>query len=760
MATFLLGAGCHVQIPKKRGLLFRGDWAFEINRTPWVGCPPESGCDLLLDEEGFCEDGNCLKCDLPHPLGKCKLRKMLKGNTVEDDEEDGEATHEESENADMGIVPNLGKFRRHCGQTETCTRKRPCCSTPGCGVVVDPNDPKSMARAGYAPGMITGYCGLTPGCSLSSPCGLTPRCCLPVMAPSLNPASVGMMGNVTQQPYILSAVPGGGIAAGSGMIPIGSVVPAGGILPRGGIVGINGMIHRSCGLTPQCSAARPCGLTPQCGVLVPPGMAQQNVILLAGAMGIPANAGAVGMGALGLGSGASPQRVSPTGNTGGLVTGGSVTGAMLSPGGVQVSPGGMMVTADGRMVNPAQAQIVQGLTMSGYPQTGYPPIGYAESGYSPGYPRQNALQLDVEEGYLEAEVAQAAPKTPQKEAETAAKSSMPAPRHHPLPTRPTFERSQGLSNLQKEPSKSKAVAKTALSENTRKEKSDQTAVIQQAYLQGMIAMMKQQQHQQQAHPASSSPITPVSYNAPMPGKVAPFAPQGSQNPYAQNPYNHISYGDAPHSARQQGMFGNPLSFLPSLPGAGNQSGTPFLGLLGIVKDEPAVNAAPPVYPAGMNVQALQEMRRKQVRSKETAEEARLAQALREQTKRAELREMQVRKAPAKTRSASASSEPEAVTTAKRDSRGTESVVEHTAGHTAMESGTFDKNLHNDGPLPDPQRKVATNKRRIKGVSEDAEKMEGMASMGAPVKPPTLESKRYGSSAPMPPLIQQANYDTR
>lgn len=63
--------GCSTSLYKKRGLLFRGDWAFEINRTPWVGCPGD------IDAEG-CEKGENGEKGKKGLLNGCSLTNKAK----------------------------------------------------------------------------------------------------------------------------------------------------------------------------------------------------------------------------------------------------------------------------------------------------------------------------------------------------------------------------------------------------------------------------------------------------------------------------------------------------------------------------------------------------------------------------------------------------------------------------------------------------------------------------------------------------------
>lgn len=746
LAFFALGivlqlVGCHVHMPKKRGLLFRGDWAFEINRTPWVGAPTgtASGCDLVVEDDGYCEGGyTCIQCNLPHALGKCKLGQRIRGELLGEEVEDGENKEETPLSA--------GKFRRHCGLQPTCTRERPCGSTPGCGVLVDTSDPLAMVRAGFLPGMTFHACGLTPHCSQAAPCGQTPRCALPVRA------------NIPQQSFApqaiaLTPIPGSGIAAGSAMIPVGTAVPPGGLLPSGGLVGVTGMVHRSCGLSPQCGPGRPCGLTPQCAALVPPAAATPNLVLLADSMG---------------------------GNMSGT--------AVMTPGTIQVAPNGALVAASGGMVGSPGSQIVHGMSMSGHPQTGYPPIGYAEEGYSPGSPR--LPDMDDRE-YDEETLAK---KEAKRKEEAVAKSSMPYPRHHPLPTRPAFERSPGMGKAGRQaedgqstsetktaqPAKSKA--KSSVTDEETEENRD--SAIQQAYLKGMIAAMKQQQTQ-------NGGVTQASYNPQQPNVRTAVPAATPQMPYGQNPYVQTPYGNAVPQQRT-----GPLGLFPQ-PSA---TGTPLLGWLGLVKNSAPVNPQQyvPMTQAGQmpqtvstpqNLYAAQNLDNTQ--NMQVAQNQQLLLMLKaknmQETKTAENaasvpNKKAGKKAAAPTKRRVSDDEEEwedeiddsdrelAVKPKARSMSTAQSQNVSSNDSSKVRKSQVDANQKvavssrraplpmDPEPLPSPQRKVAV-KRSAAPNPEDLESLNDLEEMEVPVptKPPTLAVKPSGTDAPTSSIIQQAAY---
>ena len=412
---FLFLGGCSAQ-KTDRGYLIRHESAWELNRTPWIGCPPDSHCD-----EGKSGFFDCLKKDSGNGKG-CK------------------------------------KFRRHCGVTPDCLAKNPCCKTLGCGMWVDPCEPMvagSPARA----------CGLTPFCSPMKPCSLTPYCAKPgPVAP--NALVLGNMGTMnggfipntmsTPQPTLapptvpsqtptkpptiagpngmrigtapnrfpvpggmlvsmgivpgVSAIATGGLVAAAGVAtPAGVMTPSGVLLPNG-VLQSQGVI-RACTSHPNCVAARPCGLA-GCGMIVPVTTVSNNAMMLASALSAP-----------------------------------GIAGNVMQAGGFPNQP-------------------VPGLSMNGTPQVGYPPI----AGRTPWYPQHVQAPATEEEEEESVEV----PTQPQ--------SQMPAPRFHPVPSKPAFQRSEGLPTT---PTQKRTVSGTGkvLTRETL------NAALEQAYLEGIADAM-------------------------------------------------------------------------------------------------------------------------------------------------------------------------------------------------------------------------------------------------------------------------------
>jgi hypothetical protein len=454
----LLLAGCTHQ-KTKRGHLFRGDWAFEYNRTPWIGCPTGSDCP-----DAECQD-----------VGKTKSRGLFACLKKDSNER------------------NRKGLRRHCAMNAGCTQKNPCCRTLGCGMWIDSDDSVLPASLGGS----TRACGLTPFCFPHSPCRLVPNCGKPMSNPqtlaladqqalsglggmgivgggingggingTVNGMTNGMptvrgmspggginpnrvMGTSPAGTYVsrgivpgASAITSGGMVAAIGVAtPAGTMMPTGVRLPNGALN--NNIVLRACVMSPNCTAAHPCGLTPHCGGAVAVNLVANNAIALASAL--QAQGGT--------------SRVMQT--------------------------GGM-----GMLVNPMTNQPINGLTMSGYTQAGYPPIGYAPTGYAPGYPRYAVGMLEgsdaSEEVYDEAEET-IHPET---------RSAMPVPRFHPVPSKPVFQRSEGMAPTPatQRPESQRTVAKpTTIAMAEQREVSEQEleAALDRAYLEGVSAAMNE-----------------------------------------------------------------------------------------------------------------------------------------------------------------------------------------------------------------------------------------------------------------------------
>ena len=475
--------GCSHQ-KTQRGHLFRGDWAIEYNRTPWIGLPPDSG---YLEPEEKAESRKIFACFTK--ANRCNSDKNRKG------------------------------FRHHCAQNAECSAQDPCCRTLGCGMWIDSADPTTLATLGGA----ARACGLLPFCTPQRPCCLTPNCGRPVNV-NVNPQTLmmanqnagmpgrnvvsgvasssaatmqggipgGMQGNMgtvrgmnptgttpngmfpngiiphgmipsgvlpsgTTPNGVMpggttTAVPGatlvsrgivpgasaitsGGMVAAIGVAtPAGTMTPVGVRLPNGMVS--NAIVLRACMMTPNCTAVRPCCLTPHCGGAVAANMVANNATVLASA----------------------------------LQAQGVASGVMQA--------GGMGMAGMGMLVNPVTNQPINGLTMSGYPQVGYPPIGYAPTGYAPGYPRLAVGMVDT------GEVAEELPLEEEIVLPRETRSSMPVPRFHSIPTQPSFQRSEGM------PSAPQTHAQpTAMTHRHAMSEMELESALDQAYLEGVAAAM-------------------------------------------------------------------------------------------------------------------------------------------------------------------------------------------------------------------------------------------------------------------------------
>jgi hypothetical protein len=230
-----------------------------------------------------------------------------------------------------------------------------------------------------------------------------------------------------------SAITTGGMVAAIGVAtPAGTMTPVGVRLPNGMVS--NNAVLRACMMTPNCTAAHPCGLTPNCGGAVAINLVANNAIALASA----------------------------------LQAQGVASGVMQA--------GGM-----GMLANPMTNQPINGITMSGYPQAGYPPIGYAPTGYAPGYPRYAA-------GMIVGETEEEEPET-EEIVQPETRSAMPVPRFHPIPSKPAFQRSEGMAPT---PEPQRTVAKpttTAMTEQNGVSEKELEAALDRAYLEGVSAAM-------------------------------------------------------------------------------------------------------------------------------------------------------------------------------------------------------------------------------------------------------------------------------
>ena len=443
LTVFLVGC---IHEKTKRGHIVRGDWAVEYNRTPWIGCQADADCaDCNGTENG--ERKNLFSC-----LKNGSDRKERRA------------------------------FRRHCATTPRCTSEEPCCRTLGCGMWVEPTEEGAIR-----------VCGLTPFCFTQKPCGLTPNCGKPanqsvnpqtMMQPnqpilgelgnvlnvlggnvplgqsgvptmrgmppgSMSPGmmssgmmSSGMMSPGMMSPGMMSNVPAPGVMPGTlvsrGIVPGASAITSGGMVAAIGVatpsgtmtpVGVrmpngmvsNTMVLRACVMSPNCTAARPCGTTPHCGGAVAVNLVANNAIVLASALQ-----------------------------------------------GQGVASGVMQV---GGMVNPMMGQPMMNQPMMGQMMAAAPQMGQVSAAH---IQHASGMVVADEVPVVEEKVEFALPET---------RSQMPVPRFHPIPTQPTFQRSEGMT-----PTPS-AQRTTAMSETLSVSEHELEAALDQAYLQGVAAAM-------------------------------------------------------------------------------------------------------------------------------------------------------------------------------------------------------------------------------------------------------------------------------
>jgi hypothetical protein len=154
-----------------------------------------------------------------------------------------------------------------------------------------------------------------------------------------------------------------------------------------------------------------------------------------------------------------------------------------------MASGVMQAGGMGMLVNPITNQPISGLTMGGYPQAGYPPIGYAPTGYAPGYPRA-AIGMAGMTGINTGEAEDENNEEEEMVLPAETRSSMPVPRFHPIPTKPAFQRSEGMSTTPTQRTAPQPPATVMTNQNERSEVAFEAA-LDQAYLEGVTAAMEE-----------------------------------------------------------------------------------------------------------------------------------------------------------------------------------------------------------------------------------------------------------------------------
>jgi len=409
----------------KRGFVFRGDWAFEYNRTPWIGHPGNT------DIPGTESSGKETKKKI------CPVCKQEKGETSWKD-------------ALLGPFANKDK---KC----LCDRIRSGGGIPGgnpYGGNINITSYNPTVANTFPGAFGGGYPGTLPPGSLSLPPGAV-----------VVPNGV-LLPNGTLLPQSLFFPQAGGMTAG---VPnagqnnpaqngAGNTVPpqpplspnatnANGVAPQGeqGIPGqVPGTFNPQNGtpstVPPAPASQLPPGqLTP--GQLAPgqvtPGSEQAALLQMQSIL--PGLSGA-GINGVGVNSPSIPQTAPMPGYA-----------SSLAP--------QWQNSQNPMLVNPAANQVVPGLSMTGTQAPGYPPIGYAPTGYSPGYAQQMVAPMPGV-NQVNPLTATATAKTGQNDSDeesgdeaaeasrTAARRSMaqmPYPRFHPVPTHPAFQRSMGMA---------------------------------------------------------------------------------------------------------------------------------------------------------------------------------------------------------------------------------------------------------------------------------------------------------------------------
>ena len=411
-AVLMIATGCSSQ-QKKRGIVFRGDWAFEINRTPWVGHPGHT--DVPGTENGENSEN--------------KQKKSL-------------CTRDKKSSLTDSLLGPLTSFRSKC-QCKDCVASR----ANGANIN-DTSYSDHPSIANTFPNPMTGaYPGTIPQGSLSLPPGAI-----------VVPTGV-LMPNGTLLPHHLFYEQ----PHPSGPIPVGNPV---GINPTTGQPIFQPWQATGQGGYPATQGQQP--VVQQGHALsqtlqqVESGTSPGQSPALTTPQGVPGQPSPLPMpsqvpGAPGLAPGVP--------DLSGVVMPHAGTSEMQNPG-MQNVLSQSLNTSNPMLVNPAYAQVVPGLSMTGTQAPGYPPIGYAPSGYSPGYAQQmaappimgpmgaNAPQqpsLTASGGSIaNRNPSQGKPSstttTEEEESELPRRvASMPYPRHFPVPTRPVYQRHWGIA---------------------------------------------------------------------------------------------------------------------------------------------------------------------------------------------------------------------------------------------------------------------------------------------------------------------------
>jgi len=424
-AVLIIATGCSSQ-QKKRGIVFRGDWAFEINRTPWVG----------------------------HP-GNTDLPGTENGETSENKQKKSLCTRDKKSSLTDSLLGPLTSFRSKC-QCKDCIASR----ANGANINYTSYS-YNPSIANTFPNPMTGaYPGTIPQGSLSLPPGaivvpsgvLMPNgTLLPHHLFFSQPNPVGI-NPATGQPFPQQwqATGQGGNPQQFSNIPNQqTAIQSGQALPQTFQQQAEPVIP---------SGQSPALTTPQGVSVQPPQLPMPSQVPGApvAAPGIPDLSGVV-----------MPQAGTPEMQAA-MMQNNMMQNNMVQSPSMQNAILQSLNASNPMLVNPAYAQVVPGLSMTGTQAPGYPPIGYAPSGYAPGYAQQvsgppimgplgaNAAQqqaLAASGGSIAtrntsqgkasntttAEEDDDEPEMPRQVA------SMPYPRHFPVPTRPVYQRNMGMA---------------------------------------------------------------------------------------------------------------------------------------------------------------------------------------------------------------------------------------------------------------------------------------------------------------------------
>ena len=374
--VFVVASGC-TSHQKKRGIVFRGDWAFEVNRTPWVGHPGNTDIPGMEEE------------------------KKSKNDCVSEKSSLGES-----------LLGPLASLKGKC-------RCKNCTSASGNISITSYNPTVANTFPSPVPGAYPGaYPGTPPG-ALSLPPGAI-----------VLPTGVLMPNGMILPHHLFITQPStatyNGINPATGQ-PIQQVVPENpaslAVVPNQSLQ--QPAINAQQGKNGENSSSSQTLQQPQLSAPVGTDMPQ-----------VMQNAVQPGV------YGAMTPAVSPE----------------IQTMAVQQSTLQGLNTSNPMLINPAPGQVVAGLSMTGTQAPGYPPIGYAVAGYSPGYAQQVypplsgplATGIPQQQAMAAGRSQAETPGTPPEELEESPSQRqvavMPYPRHHPMPTRPVYQRNMGMAS--------------------------------------------------------------------------------------------------------------------------------------------------------------------------------------------------------------------------------------------------------------------------------------------------------------------------